>query len=107
MQITESPPLVTLSELDDRLAKCYKEPDLDEQPLFVDDTEDSIKCAWCSGWSGSQQVKRVNQHCKRDKCHLKARMKALGHPNPEPLEGVQDIRTYFSTSSSTIPDVVT
>ena len=28
-------------------------------------------------------------------------------PNSEPLEGVQDIRTYFSTSSSTIPDVVT
>ena len=70
IQITDSPPLVTLSDLDDRLAKCYKEPDLNEQSLFVDDTEDSIKCAWCSRWSGSQQVKRVNQHCKRDKCHL-------------------------------------
>ena len=60
MQITESPPLITLNDMDDRLAKRYKEPDLNEKPPFVDDTEDSLKCAWCSGWSGSQQVKRVN-----------------------------------------------
>ena len=68
---------MTLDDLDSRLAKCHQEDQIDEQPLYVDDADDAIKCAWCPGWSGSQ-VKRVNQHCKRDKSHLKAHMIVLG-----------------------------
>ena len=43
-----------------------------------------------------QEVKRVNQHCKRDKSHQKARMKLMGHSD-DSLHGMQDIRDFFKS----------
>ena len=66
-----------LSALYKSLKKCHKE-DVDPQPLYIDSIDECIKCKWCPNWAGSQQVKGVNQHCKRDKCHLKARSREKG-----------------------------
>ena len=88
------PDLITdLSALYKPLEKCSKE-DVDPQPLYIDSID---KCKWCPNWAGSQQVKRVNQHCKRDKCHFKAHSREKGEMQTE-LEGVQDIRSFFATN---------
>ena len=50
-------------DFDKAIEKCHKE-ETEEQPLYVDAGEECIKCKWCPEWKGSQQVKRVNQHCK-------------------------------------------
>ena len=82
------------TDLNKRLKKCYKEIDIEIQPLYIDREEE---CYWCPAWNGSQLVKRVNQHCKRDKSHMKAHMKAMGHSiSDTELQGVQDIRTFFT-----------
>ena len=81
-------------DLDGRLKKCVQEENVETQPLYIDIADECIKCNWCPSWSGSQEVKRVNQHCKRDKCHTKARMKLMGVED-NILHGMQDNRQFF------------
>ena len=83
-----------LSALYKSLEKCHKE-DVEPQPLHIDSIDECIKCKWCPNWAGSQ-VKRVNQHCKRDKCHLKARSREKEETQTE--LGVQYIRSFFATN---------
>ena len=80
--------------------KCNKE-DMEEdaeQPIYICIEEESIKCKWCPGFKGSREARVVNQHTKNSKSHLSKRQQHL-HPEefPDPLEGVQDIRTYFNS----------
>lgn len=83
-------------DLTDRLIHCFKEDNVESQPLYIDTPDECIKCSWCPSWNGSQEVKRVNQHCKRDKSHQKARMKLMGHSD-DSLHGMQDIRDFFKS----------
>ena len=95
LQIAESSSVFLTVDLDKAIQKCHEEGP-EEQPLYIDAIEECIKCKWYPGWQGSPQVKRVNQHCKRDKSHITARRKQSGEI--QPLKGVKDIRTYFSKS---------
>ena len=81
-------------DLSDRLKKCVQE-DIESQPLYIDVADECIKCNWCPSWGGSQEVKRINQHCKRDKSHSKARMKLMGKDEDSTSHGTQDIRKFF------------
>ena len=87
---------MTAVHLDERLKKCFQE-EVEDQPLYIDIPDECIKCTWCPSWSGSQEVKRVNQHCKRDKCHAKAGMKLMGGGQDNDLHGMQDIRQFLQT----------
>lgn len=98
MQICTVSSITKRGDLDSILKKCIKEEDVDQQPLYVDDIDECIKCKWCPTWSGSQLVKRVNQHCKRDRSHSKARSRENGQSQSE-LQGVQDIRSFLSQNS--------
>ena len=42
-------------------------------------------------------MKRVNQHCKRDKCHTKAHMKLMGGSQDNDLHGMQGITKFLQT----------
>ena len=82
---------------DQIILKKYSNEDSNEsQPLYIDEPDECIKCFWCPSWSGSQEVKWVNQHCKRDKSHQKACMKLMGHSD-DSLHGMQDIKDFFVT----------
>ena len=56
-------------KLDTILDKCDKEDISDslglEQPLFIDEESQKIKCSWCPAWVGSDTVKVANQHTRK------------------------------------------
>ena len=83
------------------LLKCKQEDGLEkeDQPLFIDWHDESIKCRWCGLFKGSIEPRVINQHVKAAKTHLQERHRRL-HPSQliDPLEGVQDIRSYFQPS---------
>ena len=82
-------------DLHAHLKKCCIEESIETQPLYIDGVDECIKCTWCHVWSGSQKVKRINQHYKRDKCHAKAHMRAKGYSESD-SHGMRDIRDFFS-----------
>jgi len=84
--------------LDKILEKCMKEENIDneDQPLYIDDENECIKCQWCSLFKGSIEVRVINQHVKTAKSHLKYRESLQS----EQVQGVEDIRSYFQASSS-------
>jgi len=88
--------------LDKILSKCNPEDGLekDDQPLYIDLETESVKCRWCSLFKGSIEPRVINQHVKSSKTHLKERRHHL-HPEEltNPVEGVQDIRTFFSLAN--------
>ena len=80
------------------LSKCDDEkiPDgcAPEQPLFIDESQQLIKCTWCSGWVGSSITKVINQHVRKSASHRAARSKKLNCSLED--QGVnQDIRSFF------------
>ena len=86
-------------KLDTILDKCDKEDFSDsselEQPLFIAEESQKIKCSWCPTWVGSDSVKVANQHTRKAISHRTARIKELNLPQPQ-LRGVQtDIRSFF------------
>ena len=87
--------------LDKVLSKCKQEEGLDEtdQPLYIDEETETIKCRWCGLFKGSNEARVINQHVKSAKTHQQERQRHL-HPNEltDPLEGVRDIRTFFQPS---------
>ena len=83
--------------LDKILEKCVKEENIDkDQPLYIDDENECIKCRWCSLFKGSIEPRVINQHVKTAKSHLKYQ-KSI---QPQQMQGVADIRSYFQVSSS-------
>lgn len=68
-----------------------------EQPLYIDEPDEAIKCSWCPNWKGSQQTKVIDQHVKISASHLKARQKHLCLPDvATTTSGRQlDIRSFF------------
>ena len=83
------------------LLKCKKEDALDaeDQPLYIDWENETIKCKWCGVFKGAIEARVINQHVKMSKTHKKERQRHL-RPDEmtDPLEGVQDIRIYFQPS---------
>lgn len=66
-----------------------------EQPLHIDDPDETIKCSWCPSWPASIQTKVINQHVKKAASHLKARKKHLNLQDTS-TSGLQlDIHTFF------------
>ena len=41
------------------LAKARKEENVPDQPLYVDEAEETIKCRWCTSFKGSQELKHT------------------------------------------------
>ena len=54
------------------LLKRKQEDGLEEedQPLFTDWHDESIKCRWCGLFKGSTESRVINQHVKTAKTHL-------------------------------------
>ena len=74
--------------------KCIPEDgiDEDEQAGFFDWEYECIKCHWGSSFKGSIEARVIKQHLKSSKMHLMERRRHL-HPNePDPMEGVTEIR---------------
>ena len=96
--VSQSEPIKTV-KLDLVLRKCDKEG-VDEsmeveQPLFIDESVQKIKCSWCPTWVGANTTKVVNQHIRKAVSHQLTRIQELNLPQPE-SQGVQtDIRTFF------------
>lgn len=67
------------------LAKATKEADMSDgdQPLFVDEGDETIKCRWCTLFKGSQELKHINQHTSKAASHQRARRKLLGGGNDD------------------------
>ena len=84
--------------LDKVLEKCIQEDSIDkeDQPLYIDDETECIKCRWCGLFKGSVEARVINQHVKTAKSHLKHK-KSL---HSKQVQGVADIRSYFEVSSS-------
>ena len=95
MQRKEIDPLAPIC-LDKILEKCKKEESIDkeDQPLFIDDENECIKCHWCSLFKGSIEPRVINQHVKIAKSHLKH-----WKSQSEQMEGATDIRSYFQIQS--------
>ena len=75
------------------LAKARKEENVPDQPLYVDEAEETIKCRWCTSFKGSQELKHINQHTKKAVSHQLALRKTTGVAD----QGDQpDIRTFFT-----------
>ena len=98
MQRKEIDPLALIC-LDKILEKCIKEESIDkeDQPLFIDDENECIKCHWCSLFKGSIEPRVINQHVKTAKSHLKHRKSLLNQS--EQMQGATDIRLYFQIRS--------
>ena len=66
--------------MENTLANAEKEiglPD-NEQPLYIDVDDGLIKCKWCGkNFSGSQQMRCINQHVRKSATHRQARKKFL------------------------------
>ena len=79
--------------------KCDKEDITDslgvEQPLFIEEQSQTIKCRWCPSWVGSSVVKVANQHTRKAVSHRLARIKELNLPQQAPLGLQTDIRSYL------------
>ena len=64
------------------MANAEKEiglPD-EEQPLYIDEEDGLIKCKWCGkNFSGSQQMRCINQHVRKSAAHRQARKKFLSN----------------------------
>lgn len=87
------------SDLFKSLAKCDKE-DISEgdQPIHIDEALDTIKCRWCPTWGGSQAVKVINQHVRKSKSHLAARIKELNLVEPISEGAQMHITDFFSNT---------
>ena len=87
------------AKLDMLLEKCDKEDITDslgvEQPLFIEEQSQTIKCRWCPSWVGSSVVKVANQHTRKAVSHRLARIKELNLPQQAPLGLQTDIRSYL------------
>lgn len=62
------------------MANAEKEVGLpnEEQPLYIDEEDGLIKCKWCGkNFSGSQQMRCINQHVRKSATHKQARKKFL------------------------------
>lgn len=69
-----------------------------EQPLYIDEPDEAIKCSWCPDWHGSQKTKVINQHVTKSVSHSKARKRhlCLSDEESDGESGRQlDIRTFF------------
>lgn len=100
MQARKSQDPLVAVPLDKILMKCNKEEvDEEEQPIYINWEEETIKCKWCSLFKGSIEARVINQHMKTAKTHIRERQRHLQpHELADPLEGVQDIRSYFQPS---------
>jgi len=66
--------------MENTLANAEKEVGLpnEEQPLYIDEEDGLIKCKWCGkNFSGSQQMRCINQHVRKSATHKQARKKFL------------------------------
>ena len=66
------------------MANAEKEVGLpdEEQPLYLDEEDGLIKCKWCGkNFSGSQQMRCINQHVRKSATHRQARKKYLSKDN--------------------------
>ena len=72
-------------------ASLQEEGILDEQqPLYIDYEDEKIKCSWCKElFSGSYQLKNINQHVQKSSTHEKKRKDFLKTGG-----GQRDIREY-------------
>ena len=70
----------------------------EDQPLYIDDSEKTIKCHWCTTFKGSQEVKHVNQHTLKSSSHCNARKRFFGisEENRSRGENQLDIRDFFT-----------
>ncbi len=86
--------------LDLVLARCQREDVTDQpEPLYIDECEGTIKCAWCPSWKGSIGVKVVNQHVRKAVSHD---TRVLNNEDQEDAAGVyRDIHTFFNNSYTT------
>jgi len=78
--------------LDKILAASVKEDGIltEQQPLYIDYDEGKIKCFWCKElFSGSEQLKYVNQHVRKAATHQKKRKDYLKTGG-----GQRDLREY-------------
>lgn len=85
--------MYTIRKLEKILAASSKEEGIlaEQQPLYIDYDEKKIKCHWCKElFSGSAQVKHINQHLRKSSTHQKKRKDYLKTGG-----GQRDLREYF------------
>ena len=77
------------------MARCDKE-EVPDQPLYIDEMDECVKCSWCPPWKGSRMAKVINQHMRKSVSHSKARNKSLNIEDPSTQGVQQDIRTFLT-----------
>ena len=81
------------------MTRCDMEENVSEEPLHIDEPEETILCRWCPTWKGSIKTKVVNQHVRKAASHTNARKKIIGIEEQGPTGVYKDIRTFFKTSN--------
>lgn len=82
-----------MKRLEKILAASLKEEGIlaEQQPLYIDYDERKIKCFWCKErFSGSAQVKHINQHVRQSSTHQKKKKDYLKTGG-----GQRDLREYL------------
>ena len=88
-------PITYREDLDKALKSCDKEEGSGvEQPLYIDESTESIKCWWCPSWTGTIKVKVVNQHVRKAKSHLNARAAELNSSLQVNQTGVRQMNLF-------------
>lgn len=89
------PPTMDMKNLKKLLEKATKEEGISatEQPLYIDEDDEVIKCHWCGDqFKGSMQLKHINQHVKKAAFHCQKRRDITGKGAK-----TRDIRNFFHT----------